>query len=103
MKLSGLLCLRSMMVCNRDPGQGQIHYAAVYSAFRCHSPSIVARRSIHTIDTTLYVIRGPLGRSRGWSSVGMSFCAGIHDGGGGGSATVVSTVDCDLADSSIEQ
>ena len=43
------------------------------------------------------MIRGPFG-----SSGGMSFGAVIHDGGGG-SATVASTVDCDLADSSIEQ
>lgn len=43
------------------------------------------------------MIRGPFG-----SSGGMSFCAVAHDGGGV-SATVAPTVDCDLADSSIEQ
>jgi hypothetical protein len=67
MKLRGFLCLRSMIVCNRDPGQKSGTWTIELMQLcrvKYHSPSIVARRSMHIIDTTLYVIRGPFGRSR---------------------------------------
>lgn len=48
MKLSGLLCLRSMIVCNLDPGQDQIHQQAELIALCRMSLTKHCRQEKHT-------------------------------------------------------